>query len=302
VGNTKAMKRTPAKFFTGLVLIFVAMNCSAQYYFYNDRYYDSDVLWEVGASGGLMIGVTDIGGKKGIMPNLKSRQGNAGFYAGAMYKGVAGLRLEVTWGRISGADSLGANVNRNLSYRTPIMETALIGEFHPLMLQYRDKPLVFSPYVAGGIGRISFNPQAKLGNAWVDLQPLRTEGQGFPEAAAYKAGTKPYELTGWTFIGGMGLRYEITRLIAVRTELLYRRSSTDYLDDASTFFADPVWFDKNLPSREAALARQLYDRTNEKFSDNQNSVGSFLRGNQKTKDGYVTFNLKLAFILGRQQR
>ena len=38
-----------------------------------------------------------------------------------------------------------------------------------------------------GVGYFSFNPQAKLGNRWIDLQPLSTEGQGFPEYPDRKA-------------------------------------------------------------------------------------------------------------------
>src|SRR4051812_13934801 len=122
-----------------VALLITGLSAQSQYYYYNNNYYDKDVIWEIGTSVGLMTGITDVGSKKGFMPNMKSSQVNGSFYIGALYQGIAGARLEATWGRIAGADSLGANAKRNLSFRTPITEIALIGEFHPLMLKYYDE-------------------------------------------------------------------------------------------------------------------------------------------------------------------
>jgi len=38
----------------------------AQYYFYNDKYYDNAVVLEIGGTFGVMNSLTDLGGKKGI--------------------------------------------------------------------------------------------------------------------------------------------------------------------------------------------------------------------------------------------
>jgi hypothetical protein len=281
------------------VLIFTSFSAKSQYYYYNNNYYDKDVVWEIGTSVGFMTGITDVGSKKGFMPNFKTSQVNGSFYVGALYQGLIGARLEATYGKIAGADSLGANPSRNLSFRTPITEIAVIGEFHPLMLKYYDDLPAFSPYVALGLGWFSFNPQANLKGRWIDLQPLRTEGQGFPQTAQYKTDTHPYKLSQSNIILGAGVKFEASQLITFRAELLYRKTFTDYLDDASTFYVDPTWFDANLSANNAALAKQLYDRTPEKSSTVVNGVGSFIRGNEKTKDAYFTFNLKVGINLGR---
>lgn len=54
-------------------LVLVLLTCAvfnqplkAQYYFYNDKYYENEVVVELGLSGGLMNSLTDLGGKKGI--------------------------------------------------------------------------------------------------------------------------------------------------------------------------------------------------------------------------------------------
>ncbi|MEQ1678034.1 MAG: hypothetical protein ABL876_15100, partial [Chitinophagaceae bacterium] len=59
-------------------LIVVALVCStvfsqplkAQYYYYNDKYYENAVVFEIGGSFGVMNSLTDLGGKKGIGKNF----------------------------------------------------------------------------------------------------------------------------------------------------------------------------------------------------------------------------------------
>lgn len=282
---------------TPLILIALVLMLSnsakSQYYYYDNNYYDKDVIWEIGVSTGLMAGLTDIGSKKGPMPGFKSAQLNSSVYVGALYQNVAGVRLEATWGRIAGADSNGIHTKRNLSFRTPIREIALIGELHPLNLRWNDQPRPLSPYVALGMGWFSFNPQANLNGNWVDLRPLRTEGQGFAE----RPGTRPYRLSQANIIGGIGVKYELSQLFTARAEMLMRVTFTDYLDDASTTYVDPAWFDIYLSPQSANLAKQLYDRSIEK--DPGYSGPGMVRAGAKSNDHYMTFNLKIAVNLGR---
>lgn len=282
-------------------LIFIAMllisslTARSQYYYYDNRYYDKDVIWEIGASAGFMTGITDVGGKKGFMPNFKSAQLNGSVFIGALYQNVAGVRIEASWGRIAGADSNGLNKKRNLSFRTPIREIAIIGELHPLNLQYHEVPAPISPYIALGMGWFSFNPQANLNGNWVDLQPLRTEGQGF----AQRPGTRPYRLSQANIIGGFGVKYELSQLVTARAEFLFRYTFTDYLDDASTTYVDPAWFDSYLSPQSANLAKQLYDRSVDK--DPTYSGPGSIRAGAKSNDHYMSFNFKIAINLGRSR-
>lgn len=279
-----------------VVLLITSLTAKSQYYYYDNRYYDKDVIWEIGASGGLMLGITDIGANKGFFPNLKGGiRTNGSIYAGALYQNVAGARLEVTFGSISGADSNGLHKQRNLSFRTPIREIAVIGELHPFNLTYSENPMPFSPYIALGLGWFSFDPQANLNGRWVSLQPLRTEGQGFPE----RPGTRPYRLSQSNIIIGGGARFELSQLISARIEMLFRNTYTDYLDDASTLYADPAWFDMYLSPQSANLAKQLHDRS--VIKDPGYSGPNAIRAGSKTKDYYMTFNFKLGINLGRSR-
>jgi high-affinity Fe2+/Pb2+ permease len=85
-----------------LAFTFFSKNASAQYYFYNDDYYDQDVLVEVGASIGAMNCLTDLGGKagigKGFIKDLNSGKSylSGGIFANISYKSSLGLRLEST--------------------------------------------------------------------------------------------------------------------------------------------------------------------------------------------------------------
>ena len=178
-----------------------AQKISAQYYFYDDKYYDNPLTFEVGVSVGVMNCLTDIGGNKGIGKkfvkdlNIGKTQLAGSLSIGAMYNNAIGLRVEATFGNIKADDKVLAKhaastygrYDRNLSFRTKITEFMVAAEIHPLFIfnNYHDDndktPPSFSPYLLAGVGFLSFNPQANLGGKWIDLQPLSTEGQGFKE-------------------------------------------------------------------------------------------------------------------------
>ena len=75
----------------GLAFCFVQdQPVKAQYYYYNDRYYDNDVVMEIGATFGIMNAFTDLGGKKGIGKSFikdlywKNSKASYGLYAAEM--------------------------------------------------------------------------------------------------------------------------------------------------------------------------------------------------------------------------
>jgi len=280
----------------------------AQYYYYNDRYYENAVVFELGGSIGVMNSLTDLGGKKGVGKNFikdinwKNSKPSFGLYVLAMYKDAVGVRLEGTFGSVQGADSLLKPVaastlgryERNLSFKSKITDFQLALEIHPLFFKnYSDEgPPMISPYAVIGIGYYSFDPQAELNGQWYALQPLHTEGQGFAEYPD----RKPYKLTQMNIAAGLGVKYELNSMFNVRLEIVYRILSTDYLDDASTDFIDPSLFNNYLPSNQAAIAQQLYDR---KITD---SVATPFRGNPKNNDAFFSIQLKFGMTIGRQRR
>lgn len=301
-------------FLLSLVLILTGYSkqAVAQYYFYNDTYYDSPVLFELGGSVGIMNCLTDLGGKKGIGKkfikdlNLGKTNFAGGVYLNMMYKYMVGLRLEATFGKVSANDNVlksvdtkdiaHARFNRNLSFRSSISEFSLMAEVHPLFILIdwtaRDEdPPRYSPYLLAGVGYYSFNPQTQYNGRWVDLQPLKTEGQGFV------ADRPEYKLHQLNFPIGLGIKYELSDLLNLRGEFVYRILTTDYLDDVSTTYFDPQEYaNSGLSPENQLLSFKLADRQLVDVA----GPGS-KRGSPSQKDGYFTFNLKLGFFIGRER-
>jgi opacity protein-like surface antigen len=300
--------------FAALVLFSVSsQTVNAQYYYYNDKYYDNAVVIEVGASVGVMNSLTDVGGKKGVGKkfikdlNWKNAKPTGGFYVAAMFQDKIGLRLEGTFGQVGAYDSILKDVKattfgryeRNLSFKSKISEFQLGLEIHPLMFRDFDKydPPRLSPYAYVGIGYFSFDPQAKLNGKWYSLQPLHTEGQGFDEFPD----RKNYKLSQFNFAGGLGLKYEVSSMVNAKLEFNHRFLTTDYLDDVSTNYIDPNLFYNYLPVNQAAIAQQLHDRKGELDPNDILIVGG-IRGNPKNNDSYFTIQLKIGMAIGRQKR
>ncbi len=294
------------------ISIFTTKSTTAQYYFFDETYYDTPWLYEAGISLNAMNCLTDMGGTKGIGKkffkdlNIGFTNISGGVFLSAMYKNAAGIRLEGTFGKIGANDNVLKGItdiakeryNRNQNFRSYIIEVGAIAEIHPTYIfidwpAKENTPPRTSPYLLGGIAYFSFNPQTRLGNRWVDLQPLSTEGQGFAET-----GRQTYKLAQFNIPLGAGVKYELSPLINLRGEFLYRKTFTDYIDDLSSVYIDPSLFDKyfGAGTPKATNATILYDRQIE----NRAGVDG-KRGTQTNNDAYFTFNLKISVIIGRER-
>ena len=304
-------KNTIQFIFSFITLLFFAHEAKAQYYFYNDDYYDNPMIFEFGGSLNAMNCLTDIGGKKGIGArfvkdlNIGKTHLSGGIFVSVMYKYALALRLEGTFGEVSANDNVLAGVtdiakeryNRNVNFRSNIAEIALMAELHPLymFIDWPSKdvePPRFSPYVVGGVGYFSFNPQAELNGRLVDLQPLSTEGQGFAEYPDRPV----YKLKQINFPVGGGVKYDLSPLLNVRAEFLYRFLKTDYLDDVSTRYVDPSLYSNYFTGSRLTNALLLSDRQIE-----YRTAPGGKRGSPLQKDAYFTASLKLSLILGRER-
>ncbi|HSV09719.1 MAG TPA: hypothetical protein VLI68_03055, partial [Hanamia sp.] len=84
------------------VLFLFAVEAGAQSYFYNNNYFDNDVIYEAGISFGPMNSLTDIGGTPGLGQkgpkdlNIKSTTLFGSIYGMAFYKHFLGFRAEAT--------------------------------------------------------------------------------------------------------------------------------------------------------------------------------------------------------------
>jgi len=308
------MKRLTTVFSFILVLTVSANKATAQYYFYDNKYYDTPLTFELGGSIGVMNCLTDLGGNKGIGKkfvkdlNLGKTKFAGSISLTAMYEYMFALRLEATFGQIAADDKVLKKVapstygryERNLSFRSKITDFMLGLEIHPLYIINRNvedaEPPAFSPYLLAGVGFFSFKPQAQLGNKWVDLQPLSTEGQGFAEYAD----KKPYKLNQMNIPLGLGVKYDLSPVLNLRAEFVYRKLNTDYLDDVSTDYIDPTLYANYFTGAKLTNALLLNDRQFELDPTHITTPGGE-RGHSKNKDAFFTFNVKIAYTFGREK-
>ncbi len=277
---------------------------------------ENPIIYEAGISIGIMNCFTDVGGRGGLGKtfikdlNIGNTQLSGSIYFSALHNFGIGVRLQGTVGRIKAYDSILKDVKvisqgryeRSLQFRSKINEIALVAEIHPryIINWYRGEerlPLV-SPYFTLGVGYFSFNPQAKLNNDWIDLQPLSTEGQGFIEYPNRKI----YKLNQLNIPLGLGIRYEMSNVFNLRIEFMHRFLRTDYLDDLSTRYINPALFSKYFTGTRLSNALALNDRRSKSNPLYPvNATGGQIRGNPNDNDSYFTFNLKAGFTLGRKE-
>jgi len=264
----------------------------------------------VGLGLGPLVFLGDLGGAVGIgrtfikdidYPLIKLSKG---LFVGVAPREWIGFRLAVNTGMLEGDDKLAPNkggdevyrLERNLNFRTKLLEGYAAVEFYPSVFleQYDDLKGKLRPYGIIGLGVYHFNPQTQdnSGN-WVALQPLHTEGQGFPEYPD----RKNYKLTQMELPMGFGFKYYLKENMFIGLEVLHRKLFTDYVDDVSTDYIDPIYFDKYLSPANAALARQLNYRGTYSSVTRPSDVVGAQRGDPKQNDAYFSTILRLGWRL-----
>jgi hypothetical protein len=134
------------------------------------------------------------------------------------------------------------NYNRALEFKSPINELGLGAEIYPLTFLNKNSnnSKKIEPYIFLGIGIFTFNPKGiYIGRDsvinWINLRPLKTEGQGI----LYDE----YDLYSTNIAIGLGFRMAINNKISLAYELNFRTAQTDYLDDASSKYINLDLFD-----------------------------------------------------------
>ncbi len=203
--------------------------------------------------------------------------------AGAFYRFTPNYRYAfrggIYWGNIMGDDSQtddADQLQRNLNFKSRIIEFNAIAEFNFLEYRISNDKYKFTTFLFLGIDVFTFRPRGQLGNQWIDLQPLKTEGQ-----------EKAYKLTQVGIPFGIGAKMNVSKQVGIGLEWGPRKTFTDYLDDVSGTYPDP----STAPLNSATAV---------KMSDRSKNAGSNIneqRGNPRTKDWYfffgITLNIKL---------
>ncbi|MFI5130825.1 MAG: hypothetical protein ACHQFX_12565 [Chitinophagales bacterium] len=273
--------------------------------------------WEIGLGFGPMFFLGDLGGTAGIgKPFVKDldfplTKISKNLYVNYYATDWLGFRLAINHGHLEGDDAEAPNkggaemdrLERNLSFKSSVLEGYLAAEVYPTVFfeQYEGLEHKFRPYVLSGVGVMKFNPKAKLDDKWIELHPLRLEGQGMAEYPD----RKEYKLIQQEFLLGFGFKYYLKENFYVGLEVLHRKTWCDYIDDASTFYVDPAVFDNYLSAADAANARRLYYRGTYQGSvpgsvTRPDDVLTYQRGDPKENDAYFSTIFRFGWRLNNE--
>jgi uncharacterized protein DUF6089 len=185
---------------------------------------------------------------------------------------------------------------RNLSFNTNIYEFTLQGDFNFFRFIPGDLYKRYSPYITFGAGVFNYDPYTYYQGQKVFLRPLGTEGQG---SAAYPS-RKPYSTMAVCFPIGVGYKYSFNSKVNIGFEVVYRFTTTDYIDDVSTTYAGAAAFpnlppSQNFPNGQPSLAGILQDRSYV-YGTPIGTAGK-QRGYANQKDSYVMAELMVSVNL-----
>jgi hypothetical protein len=198
------------------------------------------------------------------------------------------LKIDALYGTVAGDDAISkANLNRNLNFKSPIIELSPNIEINFLPFKLGNDKTPFTNYVFAGIALFRFDPQAEYNGTYYHLQPLGTEGQ---RTSVYNK--KPYSLINFSIPFGIGFKKNIGKYVCIGLEWGLRKTFTDYIDDVSTQYVDP----SVLSSENRPISAYLADK-----STTTNNVG-MQRGNSYTKDWYSFAGLHITFKINARKK
>jgi uncharacterized protein DUF6089 len=207
-------------------------------------------------------------------------QSNGAFGAGLKYDLTShlSLRTGLMYGKVSADDKKNkpSLQMRNLNFQSKIVEGNLLLEYNLFDLDEKR----FTPYAFAGIALYHFNPFSydSMGTK-IFLHPLSTEGQGI---SGYDD-RKPYKLTQFSIPFGGGLKLRVSDNVVIAYEIGLRKLRTDYLDDASTTYVDPVLL---FAAKGPKAVEMSYRGDEVKNGDPNYPAPGTVRGSAKQKDLY----------------
>jgi hypothetical protein len=209
------------------------------------------------------------------------------------------VRTTIQYGVLAGNDNLTTETfrhNRNLAFRTDLYELSIVYEIHFYKEQLGhvydlrgvvgEKSSRVGLYAFAGIGGFYFNPKAPVGNGYVELRPLGTEGQGLPN------GPEEYKLLQFCIPMGVGVRKALAKNWSAGFELQYTKTFTDYIDDVSG-----VYYDGDaIAAAYGPLAQYLADPSlHEPEAGPAPTAAGQQRGDPTDLDAYIFFKFQLHY-------
>lgn len=218
----------------------------------------------------------------------------AGVFFTKQFNNYIALKIAANYARLGYSDVYSKNEVqkvRNLSFNSNIWEFSLSGQFNFFKFYPGMEGYTWTPYVSLGVGLFSYDPYAFISiNGETQkhfLRPLGTEGQGntiYPDR-------KPYSPMALCIPFAVGFKYNLSPSVNFFTEVGYRYTGTDYLDDVSTSYAPDAF--PALPNGDPSIGYLLQDRSYEYGTPI--GIKGRQRGNSAQKDAYVLAQVGVSF-------
>lgn len=283
--------------------------------------FSEPIGWSLGVNVGLADLWGDVGTKSMIDHYINEKYWSKPHFMGGIYlrytpRPAYAFRLGTNYGTLYAHDNYNytkaqkANSIEDESYqrwfrnqdaRVRTWEGSFLIELNPRRFnpESRAARRRFQPYLMAGIAAFNFKTQTsykpRLGGGaerWVDVYDLHLEGDGFKGADGNPLDGAPATYQRWQLAipMGIGVRWDIGRQLGLGVEYQYRYTFTDYLDGVSDKYINPALFDANLPAKDAAIAKDVYDKSWQIDPTAKHNPGE-IRGNKSVNDGYSTFSI-----------
>jgi hypothetical protein len=191
---------------------------------------------EFGIIGGASGYIGDVGETSGLSSLNNTTHTAYGIFYRQNIDYFLSLRTMFMKGKYSANDLDSKEVyklQRGLNFESNITEISAILEYNFFKfsrIKHR-KAHYHTPYLFAGVGLFWFNPTSTFNGQSYNLQALGTEGQLFNEGSSYN-------LTQISIPFGIGYKWNVTPRLRISGEFGWRKTFTDYLDDASSNYAN----------------------------------------------------------------
>ncbi len=208
------------------------------------------------------------------------------------------LRSTAYVGQIKGDDANSTNgffQNRNLNFNSILAEGSFGVEFNYLTYvtgRTFGQRYWLSSYMFAQLAGFYFNPKTEFEGNTYELQPLGTEGQG-----TALSNEKNYNRFQISMPIGLGFKINLSKKVQFFVEYGIRWTFTDYLDDVSGTYVDPL----ELAAINGELAAQLSDRSLNPMGNSGRNTGT-RRGDGAFNDWYAFFGAGITFKLGQRPK
>ena len=167
---------------------------------------------------------------------------------------------------------------RNLDFRSTNWEFIASGQLDLFGYEKMMRRRTFiNPYFLLGIGAMTLDPWGSQSNGtWVQLSPLQTEHVDYSKVA-------------FVFTGGFGLKFRYTYKWSFMLEGYYRFTTSDYIDDASSY---------DYPPKSSFSDPQAAWMSNKTGQDPPQGY----RGTPKRNDGYMMLSVGVAYTFTKNHK